>query len=139
MLGNLNFLSFSKKSTFSQKVSKSTFSQKVSKSLFFENAFLSTYKKAIINVTKSIFFIINIYSMLNLMKISNIDDLEYKLNLMYLQLCLALHTMTKNTKSIIWDILAIFNIYIDIKGSFCREFKLISRELTFYNKLYENV
>ena len=44
-----------------------------------------------------------------------VDDLEYKFNLTYLKLCLVLYTMTKNPKSIIWDILAIFNNYMDIK------------------------
>ena len=40
-----------------------------------------------------------------------IDDLEYKLNLTYLQLCLTLYTMTKNPKSTIWDILGIFILF----------------------------
>ena len=35
---------------------------------------------------------------------------------------LVTYAMTKNPKSINWDILAIFYIYMDIKGSFCREF-----------------
>ena len=65
-----------------------------------------------------------------------VDDLEYKLNLTYLQLCLALCTMTKNPKSIIWDILAIFNIYMDIKGSFCREFEYLPYFLYYFRKIY---
>ena len=38
---------------------------------------------------------------------------------------LNLYAMTKNPKSIIWDILVIFNICMDIKGSFCREFECL--------------
>ena len=42
------------------------------------------------------------------------------------------HLMTKNPKSIIWDSLTIYNIYMDIKGSFCREFKFLQHFITKY-------
>ena len=44
--------------------------------------------------------------------------------------------LTKNPKSIIRDILVIFNSYIDIKGSFCREFEYLQYFLYNYRKIY---
>ena len=41
--------------------------------------------------------------------------------------------INKNPKSIIWDILVIFNIYMHIKDSFCREFKYLQYN---YIKIY---
>ena len=54
-----------------------------------------------------------------------LNHFENKLKLTCIQLLLTLYAMIKNPKSIIWDILVIFNIYMDIKGSFCREFEYL--------------
>ena len=47
-----------------------------------------------------------------------------------------LYAMAKNSRSIIWDILFNFNIYMDNKGSFCRLFEYLQYFLYNYMKIY---
>ena len=60
-------------------------------------------------------------------------NFEYKLNStqfsVYMQLWL--NMITKNPMFSIWNIFAIFNFCMVIKGSFCREFKYLQYLYTF--------
>ena len=91
----------------------------------FNKAFFLLFKKVFKIFLKNNFFIRIVYYVKFDWDFKKFDIFEYKRNFAYMQLWSTMHWMTKNSIFSIWNILAIFNFCLDIKGSFCREFKYL--------------